>query len=101
MPHLPWTAALARDRWTTVIAVLMVALYGAMLVMRPGGEGFGRGWNLIAFWLYASPTALVLAAVSAWRAAKASGTHRWVATVVSCLCWVFPVVALVVMRAKA
>lgn len=90
MPQHPWTAGLARDRWLVVAAFLMLALYAALLAMRATGEGWGRGWNLVAFWLYASPSALVLAGVCAWRAVRASGAHRlWAA-----------VVAMLVIRAK-
>jgi hypothetical protein len=90
-----------RERWTPVLAIIVVALYAALLHMRPSGEGWGRGWNLLAFWLYASPAALVTGALAAWRATRAQGMLRRVGIGVALLGLLFPLVAIAVLRARA
>lgn len=90
-----------RERWTPVLAIIVVALYAALLHIQPAGENWGRGWNLLAFWMYASPAALVVGALAAWRAPRAQGLLRRVGIAAAWLGLLFPLVAIAVLRAKA
>ena len=55
-------AALYKDLWLSgsMLAVLGVSV--ALFFIRPTGEGWGYGWNMVAFLLYASPAALLASA---------------------------------------
>ncbi|MCE4557186.1 hypothetical protein [Pelomonas cellulosilytica] len=83
------------------VAVATAALYGVLALIKPAGEGWGRGWNLIGFWLYGSPAALLLAVLAFWRAARLVATPRRLARLIAALALIFPVVAAVVIRLKA
>jgi hypothetical protein len=80
---------------------VIVALYFWLALLRPGGEGWGRGWNMVAFFLYASPTAVVAATVLVWRRSRASGILRPLAPWAAAAGFMFPVVCIIAMRAKA
>lgn len=89
------------DLWLVAAAVATAGLYVVLAFIKPGGEGWGRGWNLVAFWLYGSPSALLLAAMAFWRAARNVATSRRLARLVGLLALIFPVVAALVIRLKA
>lgn len=80
---------------------VIVALYGWLVLLRPGGEGWGRGWNMIAFLFYAAPTAVVAAAVAVWRRPKAAGVLSRAAPWIAAAGFVFPLVCLIAIRLKA
>ena len=92
---------LLSERWILGSLATVLALYVTLVSMKPSGEGFGRGWNLIAFWLYGSPVALVMGGIGFWRSGKTRGELKILALVVACLALCFPVVAILVMRAKS
>lgn len=94
-------AKLLNERWILGTAVALAALYVALILMQPSGEGFGRGWNLIAFWIYGSPVALVLGGIGFWRANKTGDELKHISLVLAWLGVGFPVVAMLVMRAKS
>lgn len=94
-------AKLLHERWVFGSGVALTALYVALIALKPSGEGFGRGWNLIAFWIYGSPAALALGGIGFWRSSKTSGKLKIVALVLAWLGVAFPVLAMLVMRAKS
>ena len=81
--------------------LITAAVYVALLFIRPTGENWGRGWNLVAFLIYSAPTALIAGSVALWRRGKASGQARKLAGFVALGAFVFPVVCIVAIRAKA
>ena len=92
---------LLREQWILGLALAIAALYITLIVMRPSGEGFGRGSNLVAFWVYGSPTAFVLGLFSLWRANKTTEGLKHLAVVIGSLGVSFPVVAMLVIRTKS
>jgi len=92
---------LLREGWILGLAVAISALYVALIVMRPSGEGFGRGLNLVAFWVYGSPTAFVLGLFSLWRANKTTEGLKNLAVLIGSLGVSFPVVAMLVIRTRS
>lgn len=93
--------AVVKDVWLLSALVVTVAIYTYLLFLRPTGENWGRGWNMIAFFLYAAPASAVSAGIALWRAAKSVGAVRNVATWVAIAALVFTPIALVVMRLRA
>ena len=93
--------SLSGDRWLIAALLLTVALYVALLFMRPTGENWGRGWNLVAFFLYSTPTALIVAGVSLWRMARNTGPARRVASGIAAASLLFPLVCIISIQAKA
>lgn len=100
-PVIDPASSLLADRWLLGALGCTVLLYLTLLLLRPTGENWGRGWNLIAFWLYGTPTSLVAVAVALWRIRKTSGSARRVAGWLAAGAFVFPVVCGVVIRMKA
>ena len=94
-------SALRKDIWLSGSVVIVLILYVWLLFLRPGGEGWGRGWNMVAFLLYAAPTAFVSGAVAIWRSSKASGHVRKIATLAGVAGLVFPLVCILAIRLKA
>lgn len=89
------------DRWLLgALAVLLLA-YGVLAVLKPSGEGFGRGWNMIAFFLYGAPTAFAAGLVAWWRHARVRGPARRAAAWGAAAGLLFPALALLVMRLRA
>ena len=94
-------AKLLRERWIFGSAIALAALYVVLISMKPSGEGFGRGWNLIAFWIYGSPVALALGGIGFWRWRKTNGKLKILSLVLAWLGVAFPVLAMLLMRAKS
>ena len=92
---------LRRDSWLSCCAALTLALYVWLMFLKPGGEGWGRGWNMVAFFLYAAPAALACGAIAFWRRTKLTGVARALATAAGIAGLAFPVVCLVAIRLKA
>ena len=92
---------LLREQWILGLSLAIAALYITLIVMRPSGEGFGRGLSLVAFWVYGSPTAFVLGLFSLWRANKTTEGLKHLAVVIGSLGVSFPVVAMLVIRTKS
>ena len=95
------TGAILNDRWLCIALLTTAAVYVALIFIRPTGENWGRGWNLVAFLIYSAPTALIAGSVALWRRGKTSGHARKLAGLVALGAFVFPVVCIVAIRAKA
>lgn len=87
--------------WVAGALLVVLALYVGLAVLQPSGEGWGRGWNMIAFLLFASPAAIVAGGVATWRTFKAVGSARWWGFLCAVTGFAFPVVCAVVIKAKA
>ena len=61
-------AALYKDLWLSGSMLAVLGVYVTLFFIRPTGEGWGYGWNMVAFLLYASPAALLASALAGWRA---------------------------------
>ena len=81
--------------------LLTAAAYVTLIFIRPTGENWGRGWNLVAFLFYSAPAALVAGAVALWRKGKTTGQARKIAGFAALCALAFPVICLVAIRAKA
>ena len=93
--------SVVKDLWLLLALVVTVASYAYLLFLRPTGENWGRGWNMVAFFIYAAPVSGLSASIALWRAVKSVGTVRKVATGVAIAALVFTPIALVVMRSRA
>jgi len=94
-------SSILKDPWLCAAMLLTAAVYVTLIFIRPTGENWGRGWNLVAFLFYSAPTALVAGAVALWRKGKTTGQARKIAGLVAFCALVFPVVCVVAIRAKA
>lgn len=90
-----------KDRWLTAALCVTAILYITLLLIRPSGEGWGRGWNMIAVLIYGSPTALAMGLIALWRREKTSGNARKVAAWLSLAALTFPIICMFVIRLKA
>jgi hypothetical protein len=97
----PRATGAVEDRWVAAAALITLGLYVALAFIQPDGEGFGRGWNLIAFLIYASPAALGAGLVALWRIARTAGSAKVVAAWTSAAGLAFPIVCIVAIRLKA
>lgn len=100
-PASPRASAVREDRWLCAALLATAAVYVALVFLRPTGENWGRGWNMIAFLLYAAPSAVVAGAVACWRLKKTTGQARNVAVFVAWSAFLFPIVCAVTIRLKA
>lgn len=91
----------SHDLALLLAAGVIVALYVWLALLRPGGEGWGRGWNMVAFLFYAAPSAVVAAAVAIWRRSKESGVLRRMAPWAAAAGFLFPLVCVIAIRVKA
>ena len=82
-------------------AGVIAGLYVWLALLRPGGEGWGRGWNMVAFLFYAAPTAVIAGAVAVWRRAKTSGPLKRLASWAAAAGFLFPLVCIIAIRVKA
>lgn len=89
------------DPTLLLAAAVVVVLYVWLVLLRPGGEGWGRGWNMVAFLFYSAPTAVVAGGVAVWRHSKASGVLRRLALWAAAAGFVFPLVCIIAIRAKS
>lgn len=92
---------LLREKWTLATVLVVAALYLWLFQIRPSGEGWGRGWNMVAFLFYASPAAVVAGAVALWRSGKTVGSLKRWAFVAAALGLAFPIIAIIVIRLRA
>lgn len=90
-----------REKWILATVLVVAALYLWLFQIRPSGEGWGRGWNMVAFLFYASPAAVVAGAVALWRTGKTAGSLKRWAFVAAALGLAFPIIAIVVIRLRA
>ncbi len=92
---------LRKDIWLAGASVAVLAVYAALFFIRPSGEGWGRGWNMVAFLIYAAPTSLLAGALAAWRSGKVAGQAQTMARLVTTAGLLFPLICAVVIKAKA
>ena len=95
------STAVLIDRWLLAVMLIAGALYIALFFLRPTGENWGRGWNMIAFLIYATPTALIAGVVAVWRVGRNSGRTRRLAGFAAAAAFVFPVVCMIAIFLKA
>ena len=90
-----------QDRWLAAALLLTAFLYIALMLLRPSGEGWGRGWNMVAFLIYSAPASLAAGAIAWWRTGKTVGRAKGAARGLAVLAFVFPLVCMVAIRLKA
>ena len=95
------TASVLGDRWLFAVLLITAALYVTLIFLRPTGENWGRGWNMVAFLIYSTPTALIAGVVALWRLGRNSGRTRKLAGLAASAALVFPIVCMVAIRLKA
>lgn len=96
---LPSGGSRYRDPWLLAASAATTAIYLALLFIQPSGDEWGRGWNLVAFWFYASPAAVLAGLLAFWRSRKAVGARR-IPYMVGALGLAFPLVCALILPLK-
>lgn len=89
---------IVRDRWFAVATLLVVAAYVALPFLRPSGEGWGRGWNLVAYWFYSAPAVGIAGLVMAWRLVRAGAAVRAATWLLPLAAFLYPLAAYLAIR---
>lgn len=89
-----------RDPWLVAAVVTTAAAYLALAWIRPTGENWGRGWNLVAFWFYSSPVVGIAGVVMCWRLVRGRFGLGLVSACLPMVALLYPLVAYFVIRAK-
>lgn len=89
-----------RDRWLWVSTLIAAAAYVALPFLRPTGENWGRGWNLVAFWFYSAPVVVIAGIVMCWRLLRAESRSGAAAFLLPAVAFLYPLVAYFAIRAK-
>jgi hypothetical protein len=91
---------LHQDFGLLLLKLLMLAAYISLLFIKPAGEGWGRGWNLVAYWMYVTPTVLVLGGLHVWRQRTIAKKFSSFDALMTVLAFIFPLVSLAVLKFK-
>lgn len=89
------------DRWLMAAAAITLTAYGWLIPLHPDGENWGRGWNLVAFWIYSTPLVVGAGGVGLWRVLRAGRPGAIGGTLLVLAAFAYPFVALVIIKAKA
>lgn len=89
------------DIWLAVCKTLIFCGYVSLLFIKPTGEGWGRGWNLVAYWMYAAPAVVILGGLHVWRQRAIAKPFKGLDACFTFFAFIFPVVSFVVLKLKA
>lgn len=84
--------------WLSAVVLLLLVLHVMLFRMKPRGEAWAHGWNLVAFWVYASPAAFLSGVLALWMRRRFRGWLRRVAWLAGLIGLAFPIVSLLVLR---
>jgi len=90
-----------RDTWLLLLKILVILAYTSLIFIKPSGEGWGRGWNLVAYWIYLAPTILVVGALHAWRQKIIAMKYKGIDTFTLVFAFMFPIISLVILKLKS
>ena len=88
------------DRWLLLALVITATIYMFLVFLRPTGENWGRGWNMVVFLIYSAPAAALAAGIALWRSARTTGTVSRAAVWVGIAAVAFTPIAIVVIRSR-
>jgi hypothetical protein len=80
--------------------VIGLGTYSWLGLARPTGDGWGRGWNLIGFWIYSAPVVFLTGIVGLIRSNNKEGKNRLIALLISVGCVLYPLISFLVIREK-
>lgn len=89
------------DIWLTACKTLILCAYISLIFIKPTGEGWGRGWNLVAYWMYVAPAVVILGGLHIWRQRAIGKEFNRFDAVFTFLAFVFPFIAFVILKLKA
>ena len=89
------------DGWLLFLKILIVSVYISLIFIKPSGEGWGRGWNLVAYWIYLSPIMLVVGGLHVWRQKVAAIQYRRIDSLALVAAFIFPIVSLIILKLKS
>jgi hypothetical protein len=101
LDHMSSPYKLRHDIGLLLLKVLILSAYVALIFIKPAGEGWGRGWNLIAYWIYAAPAVLIVGGLHVWRQKVIAKKSNGFDALITFLAFIFPLVALLVLKLKA
>lgn len=90
----------ARDYWLHAAMLVVVVGYSCLPFLRATGEGWGRGWNMVAYWIYSAPIVFLAGVVAVWRLKTGAASTKLPAGVTASAALIYPLVAFAVIRAK-
>ncbi len=62
---------------------------------------WGRSWNLIAYWVYSAPAALIMASLYLWRQRCLKVVSQRLDKVFLAAAFLYPVISIVAIKLKA
>lgn len=90
-----------RDTWLLFLKCLVFLGYVSLIFIKPSGEGWGRGWNLIAYWIYVAPAVLAVGGLHLWRQRVIAARYRGVDVFTLVAAFIFPIISLVILKLKS
>ncbi|MFO1388468.1 hypothetical protein [Cellvibrio sp.] len=84
-----------------IFRLLILCAYISLIFIKPTGEGWGRGWNLVAYWMYLAPAVFILGGLHVWRQRAIGKEFNRFDAVFTFLAFVFPFIAFVALKLKA
>jgi hypothetical protein len=98
MPRI--NSYITRDVLLLLIKLGILIPYGYLIFISPSGEGWGHGWNLIAYWLFASPFIILMGLLHIWRQKKLKNPSLIIDQLTALFAFLFPVLSLMVLNFK-
>lgn len=92
---------LSLDPWLFVLNIFIVSAYISLIFVKPSGEGWGRGWNLVAYWLYLAPIVFIAGGLHLWRQKKSPIARSKLHLIVLIAAFIFPLISLAAIKLKA
>lgn len=89
------------DICLSLLKILIVSAYISLIFIKPTGENWGRGWNLVAYWIYVAPTILVVGGLHIWRQKAITHKSRGLDILFLAFAFMFPVISLIAMKLKS
>lgn len=90
-----------KDIWLYALRILIFCAYISLIFIKPTGEGWGRGWNLVAYWMYVAPAVFILGGLHVWRQRAIGKEFNRFDAAFTFLAFVFPLVAFITLKLKA
>ncbi len=94
------TRNIAPDIWLWILKILVILSYVSLKFIKPSGEGWGYGWNLIAYWVYLAPSVLIFGGLHIWRQRAIALKSKPVDSIVLVAAFIFPLVSFIVLKLK-
>jgi hypothetical protein len=89
-----------RDLWLTVLQLLAFACYLWLFRIKGSGDGWGYGWNLVAFLVYSVPAMLIVGGLYLWRRKKIGAAATKLDAVILFASFLYPFISIPVLMLR-